>query len=56
MTFGWPQIVYLALMFASFGIHLARHGQPMVGNHNGLLSFFCLCVTFLILYCGGFFS
>jgi len=50
-----PQVIYLLLIFMSFGVHLAKHGASK-GNHNVLIFLFDASVTLLILWWGGFFD
>ena len=52
---GWPQIIYLSLIFLSLGLHLGKHGESM-GNYNFFVKLFDVCATLGLLYWGGFFG
>ena len=50
-----PQIIVLCLMFGSFILHCAKHGEQR-DNYNGWTALIAIIIQFLILYWGGFFK
>jgi hypothetical protein len=55
MHIGWPQGIYLALVFLSLGIGIANHGRPRP-PYNGGLHVVGVLIVLPLLYWGGFFS
>lgn len=51
---AWPQLIYLALCLFSFGVTVAKHGEPTKYNAGGQLV--ALLIILPILYWGGFFN
>lgn len=51
-----PQIIYVAINLAGFGIILARHGEPREDNYNAGSAFVALLIEFGLLWWGGFFN
>ena len=55
MTIGWPQGIYLALVFIRICIFASKNGQPRTGHFDlGAAIFMSSCFLGL-LYWGGFF-
>jgi hypothetical protein len=52
---GWPQITFIALHMAAFGMHLAKNGEPR-GNYSSGGALIACAINFGLLYAGGFFS
>ena len=52
---GWPQITMIVLLTLSFGITLAKHGEPR-SDHNAAAALVGLAIHIGLLYAGGFFS
>jgi hypothetical protein len=51
-----PAIIYIALTAMGFGVCVMRHGQPKTGKHDLGANIFASCITYGLLYWGGFFS
>lgn len=57
MIIGWPQAIYLALLFIGLGIELARDGEPKKpGKHQFVPVLIVNALIFGLLYLGGFFG
>jgi len=56
MNIEWPQGIYLALIFLTIGINLARDGQPRNVNYSFSAAVIAASISFSLLYWGGFFS
>ena len=52
---GWPQITYIVLSVLSVGYVLAKDGQPR-DPYSFWQSVIGACISFGLLYAGGFFS
>ena len=52
----WPQIVYLAIVFAGFGLNVAKHGEPEDGKYNVFSYSAGAALMIGLLYAGGFFT
>lgn len=55
MHLGWPQLIYIALMFLATGGALAKHGESK-GTHNFGVALIADAITLSLLWWGGFFS
>lgn len=55
MSFGWPQITFLALTMMGLGMNLALHGKSR-GEYNFFGSIFNTAIVLSILWWGGFFG
>ena len=55
MRFGIPQTIYIALIFMSIGITMAKNGQPR-GNYNIANVLVASIIELTLLYFGGFFG
>lgn len=53
---AWPQYTLLAIMAASFGISLAKFGEPKNDKYDWSDLIIGPALTLTILYCGGFFA
>ena len=53
---GIWQIIWIALMVLSFGIVVAKHGQPRDDKWNAWAMLVSAVIETTILYFGGFFS
>jgi hypothetical protein len=56
VSIGWPEGIYLALVFIGLGLGLARHGQPKTGVHNIWSDIIATALVCGLLWWGGFFS
>lgn len=56
MTFHAPQIILCFLLAMCFGIHAAKHGEPMNREYNAFTDLLTSAITIGLLYWGGFFS
>lgn len=56
MIMQWPQITMVVLTAISLGIHLAKHGQPMLHQYSALRRLVTVAIYFWLLYEGGFFG
>lgn len=56
ITLHAPQLVMLALVFASLGIAAAEHGKPKTGTHSFWITLIAIAINLAILRWGGFFS
>lgn len=54
-AWGWPQLIYLALLVLGAGMELARHGQPKTGEHNVITTLIASAIILALLAWGGFF-
>lgn len=55
LTLGWPQIIYMLLVALSFGVTVAKHGEPR-DPHNCLTQLIGIAIVLPLLYWGGFFG
>ncbi len=56
MTIGWPQAIWLILVFLSACVHARRNGQPRGGNYDLGAMLLNSALMAALLYWGGFFS
>lgn len=54
MREAWPQVIYLALVFAEVGFQFAKHGEQKTGTHNGWNGIISALLVCAVLYWGGF--
>ena len=54
MLIGWPQGIFLLLVFTSLGISIAKHGEAT--KHNGTACAVSTAITLALLWWGGFFG
>lgn len=50
----WPQLIYLALVFAGLGMEIAKHGELI--ERDGWSGCFASFIILIILWWGGFFD
>jgi len=53
---GAPQLIYLLLAAAGFGLELERHGKQKEGKHNAWIGLIAQSIIIGILIWGGFFD
>ena len=53
---GWPEGIYLALLFFAFGVHAVKHGEAQTGKWNLWSAVISNGLLIALLYWGGFFS
>lgn len=53
---GWPQYVWLFLVFLNIGYEWARHGQQKIKKYDIWTTLIAASIVFFILFSGGFFS
>lgn len=51
-----PQIIMVSLLALSFGITLANHKKPKIGEDNAWISLIGLIIQIALLWWGGFFN
>lgn len=51
-----PQIIFLALICMSVGMHLAKNGEQRDGEYNFGLALICAAIEIGLLWWGGFFT
>jgi hypothetical protein len=51
-----PQIIYLCLVTADLGFHIAKHGEPKDGKFSAISSLMSSAIILSLLYWGGFFT
>ncbi|HEX8414750.1 MAG TPA: hypothetical protein VF637_12820 [Sphingomicrobium sp.] len=56
MNLGWPQGIYLALLFLAICNHASKNGQPRTDKHDLGMALFGAAISLSLLYWGGFFS
>jgi hypothetical protein len=56
MKFGIPQILLIILFAASWGMNVAKSGEPKKGTYSGTEAFIAGAIEFGLLYWGGFFK
>lgn len=56
LDFGWPQLIYLTLLFMGVGIALARFGERKRDSYDWGDVLLAPAVTLALLWWGGFFS
>jgi hypothetical protein len=56
MNIGWPQGIYLAILFLSVCSHASKNGQPRTGTYDLGTALFASALICGLLYWGGFFS
>lgn len=52
---GIPQIIIIVLYAMNLGINLVKHGEPLEGKHNVIVTLVSTIVIMGILKWGGFF-
>ena len=55
MTFGWPQVIYIALTFMGLGVSIIKHGQPRL-PHSMWTHLLAIAIAYPLLWWGGFFG
>jgi len=55
MNLGIPQLIILGLVILSWGIHIAKHGDPKVTKWNFWLDLISSTINLGLLWWGGFF-
>lgn len=53
---GIYEIIFLAWLFLSVGISLAKDGEPREGNHSFWIALLSAALQIFLLYKGGFFK
>ena len=56
MNIGWPQGIYLALVFLMLCVTSSKNGQPRTSKYDLGASLFGAGCVISLLYWGGFFS
>jgi hypothetical protein len=56
MSIGWPQGIYLALVFLTICGHASKNGQPREGHYDLGLSLLNAALGGGLLFWGGFFG
>ena len=56
INIGWPEGIYLAIVFLSAGLHLGRHGEAINMKYNFWGRLIAAAALLGLLYWGGFFS
>lgn len=54
MNIGWPEGIYLAIVFIGLGVTIARHGQTR--EYDALNALISTALGLSLLYWGGFFA
>ena len=53
---GWPEAIYLALVFFALGVYAIKHGENHTTKWNFWAAVIHYCFMGWLLYWGGFFS
>lgn len=56
MTFGWPQVIYIALSFMGLAVAIMQHGQPRTKTHDMKVTLVAMGIVYPLLWWGGFFG
>lgn len=56
MNIGWPEGIYLAIVFLGLCFTISNHGKPKTGEHDAGAFLLASAITLGLLYWGGFFS
>lgn len=55
LSLQWPQVIWIVLALVSLGIHIAKHGDPLVAKYSAWLRLGQLAIIATVLWSGGFF-
>ena len=50
------RFILIALIFMSFGIQMAKHGEPRKEHYDAGIGFVAVVIQITLLYFGGFFN
>lgn len=51
-----PIIILLAIPLITLGVHIAKHGEQMDIEYNGVIRFVIILITFALYYWAGLFD
>lgn len=53
---GWPEMIYLTLLFMALGISMAKHGEMEIREENFFTKLLMAGIQIALLWWGGFFG
>ncbi len=56
MNMGWPQGIYLVILFLGVCQHASKNGQPRTGSYDLGTALISAALILSLLWWGGFFS